>query len=95
MGGTSDNVQAQLGHKSIAMTVDTYGRWLPKGDKAAIDSLDDAVTTGGGDFGGDSMPAAAKSDAAVGIVPQELRELATNGPCWTRTNDPLLKRQLL
>ncbi len=24
------------------MTVDTYGKWLPKGDKAAIDSLDDA-----------------------------------------------------
>jgi integrase len=40
-------VQAQLGHKSIAMTVDTYGRWLPKGDKAEIGSVDDAVTTGG------------------------------------------------
>lgn len=35
-------VQAQLGHKSITMTVDTYGKWLPQGDKAAIDSLDDA-----------------------------------------------------
>jgi len=93
-------VQAQLGHKSITMTVDTYGKWLPKGDKAAIDSLDDpytvgTVTTGGGDFGGDFEPAAANSDALVGIVPQELRALTTNGPCWTRTNDPLLKRQLL
>jgi integrase len=93
-------VQAQLGHKSIAMTVDTYGRWLPKGNKAAIDSLDDPCTAGtpevgGGDFGGDFGPAATKSDAAVGIVPQDFRELITNGPCWTRTNDPLLKRQLL
>jgi hypothetical protein len=65
---------------STTMTVDTDGRWLPKGDKAAIDSLDDAVTTRDGDFGGDLRPAAANSDAGVGIVPQELRELATNGP---------------
>lgn len=88
-------VQAQLGHKSIAMTVDTYGRWLPKGDKAAIDSLDDAVTTGGGDFGGDFGPAASKFSAAAKVVPEEFRELVANGPCRTRTYDPLLKRQLL
>jgi len=88
-------VQAQLGHKSIAMTVDTYGRWLPKGDKAAIDSLDDAVTTGGGDFGGDFGPAASKIAAAAKVVPEEFRELVANGPCRTRTYDPLLKRQLL
>ena len=92
-------VQAQLGHKSIAMTVDTYGRWLPKGNKAAIDSLDDPCTegtpeVGGGDFGGDFGPAATNSDSAVGIVPQDFRELITNGPCWTRTNDPLLKRSV-
>lgn len=28
-------VQAQLGHKSIAMTVDTYGKWLPKGNRVS------------------------------------------------------------
>ena len=28
-------VQRQLGHASIKMTVDTYGRWLPMGNKAA------------------------------------------------------------
>ncbi len=35
-------VQRQLGHASIQLTVDTYGRWLPMGNKAAVDKLDDA-----------------------------------------------------
>ena len=34
-------VQRQLGHASIKLTVDTYGRWLPMGNKAAVDRLDD------------------------------------------------------
>ncbi len=34
-------VQRQLGHASIALTVDTYGRWLPHRDLAAVDGLDD------------------------------------------------------
>jgi integrase len=29
-------VQRQLGHASIQLTVDTYGRWLPMGNKAAV-----------------------------------------------------------
>ena len=79
------------------MTVDTYGRWLPKGNKEAIDSLDDPCTDGtqekgGGDFGGDFGPAAPKIAAAAKVVPEELRELVANGPCRTRTYDPLLKR---
>jgi len=35
-------VQRQLGHASITLTVDTYGRWLPAGNKAAVDRLDGA-----------------------------------------------------
>ena len=34
-------VQRQLGHASIKLTVDTYGKWLPMGNKAAVDRLDD------------------------------------------------------
>ena len=34
-------VQAQLGHASITLTVDTYGKWLPSADRMAVDSLDD------------------------------------------------------
>jgi integrase len=33
-------VQQQLGHASIKLTVDTYGRWLKLRDTAAADRLD-------------------------------------------------------
>ncbi len=49
-------VQRQLGHASIKMTVDTYGRWLPMGNPAAVDGLDD---TGG------SPPTGEASDQQV------------------------------
>ena len=35
-------VHRQLGHASIKLTVDTYGRWLPMGNKATVDRLDGA-----------------------------------------------------
>ncbi len=34
-------IQRQLGHASIQLTVDTYGKWLPLGNKAAVDRLDE------------------------------------------------------
>jgi len=36
-------VQRQLGHASIQLTVDTYGKWLPMGNKSAVDRLDDPI----------------------------------------------------
>jgi hypothetical protein len=41
VGHSPAYVQRQLGHASIQLTVDTYGRWLPLGNKAAVDGLDD------------------------------------------------------
>ncbi len=41
-------VQRQLGHASISLTVDTYGKWLPMADKGAVNSLDDAAWQPGG-----------------------------------------------
>ena len=38
-------VQRQLGHSSIKLTVDLYGKWLPMANKAAVDRLDDATPT--------------------------------------------------
>jgi integrase len=38
-------VQRPLGHASIKLTVDTYGRWLPMGNKAAVDRLDEGFVT--------------------------------------------------
>jgi integrase len=50
-------VQRQLGHASIQLTVDTYGKWLPMGNKAAVDRLD----------GGASEPNGSKLVATGGI----------------------------
>jgi integrase len=76
-------VQAQLGHASITLTVDTYGRWLPKGDKAAVDSLDDAPAKRSGDqvvtFGDKGGESAA-----------QLPDLES-GPPRNRTANPLIK----
>ena len=36
-------VQRQLGHASIQLTVDTYGKWLPMGSKGAVDRLDEVA----------------------------------------------------
>jgi hypothetical protein len=33
------NGHGQLGHASIQLTVDTYGKWLPAGNKAAANRL--------------------------------------------------------
>ena len=41
-------VQRQLGHASIQLTVDTYGKWLPMGNKAAVDRLDQGLTVASG-----------------------------------------------
>ena len=42
-GESAVYVQRQLGHASIKLTVDTYGRWRPMGNKAAVDRLDDGT----------------------------------------------------
>jgi integrase len=36
-------VQRQLGHASTTLAVDTYGRWLPMGNKAASKVVANAV----------------------------------------------------
>ena len=40
-------IKEQLGHSSIKVTVDTYGRWLPSGDSRLMDTLDDPGFTDG------------------------------------------------
>lgn len=34
-------VKEQLGHSSIAMTIDTYTHWIPSSNRAAVNNLDD------------------------------------------------------
>jgi hypothetical protein len=35
-------VQEQLGHHSLAFTLAVYGHLMPRGDRRAVDRLDDA-----------------------------------------------------
>ncbi|PYN11279.1 MAG: hypothetical protein DME06_12230 [Candidatus Rokuibacteriota bacterium] len=37
-------VKRQLGRHSIKLTVDTYGRWLPVGDRDLVDRRDEAAS---------------------------------------------------
>jgi hypothetical protein len=42
MGQPLTYVQHQLGHHSAAFTLKVYGHLLPRGDRRAVDALDDA-----------------------------------------------------
>ncbi len=80
-------VQRQLGHASIKLTVDTYGKWLPMGNKAAVDRLDDATPGASGSKVVAKLRPAADAAAEVGEKAGE--------PSGTRTRDSLLKRPVL
>ncbi len=80
-------VQRQLGHASINLTADTYGKWLPLGNKAAVDRLDATLFAGSG----------SKVVADPGFESEENSEVVGKfgGPCRGRTYGPLIKSQLL
>ncbi len=91
-------VQRQLGHASIQLTCDLYGRWLPvKSQHGGPDRLDDAVgrvDRGLGATRADRLVANGSSEEQA-----RDRDRATpgkhGGPRRTRTCDPLIKSQLL
>ncbi len=76
-------VQRQLGHASIQLTVDTYGKWLPMGNKAAVNRLDDA----------DGSRLVAKSATSGGRVSEVPKKNGAGG--GSRTRDLLITNQLL
>jgi hypothetical protein len=76
-------VQRQLGRSSIKLTIDTYGKWLPMGNKqAAVDKLDSGM--------GSKMVAETGSGTPD---PLEVPDLI-GGPSRTRTLDPLIKSEI-
>ncbi len=81
-------VQRQLGHSSIKLTVDTYGKWLPMGNKAAVDDLDD-------DLSGADSRTGSKMVASAGEAKEESPQTINSigDPSWTRTPDPLIVDQ--
>jgi len=82
-GASPVYIQRQLGHSSIKLTVDTYGRWLPVGDKSLVDRLDDE--------------SGSKVVAKTMGAPKDAQQVPNKSgePWWDRTTDPLLKRQVL
>ena len=63
-------VQRQFGHASIQLTVDTYGKWLPMGNKGAVDRLDGesgsrTVATGIRGNSPSSIPSIQPSDSSM------------------------------
>jgi len=87
-------VQKQLGHASITLTVDTYGRWLPMGNKAAVDGLDDRPSATVGNQLVAAVVAKRPESNNLQIVNPEVPGFV-GGPRRTRTCDPLIKSQLL
>ena len=80
-------VQRQLGHASVNLTADTYGRWLPLGNKAAVDRLDAILgPESGSRVVADGVLEAEETSEVVGKF---------GGPCRGRTYGPLIKSQLL
>ena len=75
-------VQRQLGH-AFDSTMDTYGKWLPLGNKAAVNQLDE-------ESGSKVVAKRTTGTPAVTEVP-----VNNGGPSRTRTVDPLIKSQLL
>jgi integrase len=76
-------VRDQMGHKSIQITVDIYGHWVPGGNRAAVDRLDDAPQPS-------ATPAQPEGDFEGLEFPQ-----VVGGPRKDRTCDTLIKSQVL
>ena len=83
-------VQRQLGRPSLKLTVDTYGKWLPMGNKAAVDRLDDSAP--GSKVVARLIPAGERAVPRIAETPEIAGE-EVGEPCGTRTHDPLIKRR--
>ena len=64
--------------------MDTYGKWLPMGNKTAVDRLDDVSG---------SKVVENEASGAGGMSRKPAKELGE--PWWDRTTDPLIKSQVL
>jgi integrase len=82
-GESPQYVQRQLGHSSITLTVDLYGKWLPMGNKEAVNRLDDAS----------GSKSVARTVAAGGSVSELPEKNGAGG--GSRTRDLLITNQLL
>ena len=70
-----------LGHASIQLTVDTYGKWLQTENKGAVDRLDEAS----------GSKLVTKAGWQEELVLEPIDEFG--GPCRDRTCGPLIKSE--
>lgn len=76
-------VQRQLGHASIKLTVDLYGKWLPMEHKAAVDRLDDHAEERGDDASGSKTVAIAVAGVAnISRIKGDSVSSGPTGPRW-------------
>ncbi len=91
-------VQRQLGHASIGLTADLYGRWLPvRSQHGGPDRLDEPMERadrGVGATRADQMVAGGSRRSQAGDCDRVTSRIS-GGPRRTRTCDPLIKSQLL
>jgi integrase-like protein len=79
-GESAQYVKEQLGHASITLTVDTYGRWFAvKPVRGSVNILGDVVGSKSG-------------SRRSGRITKPLMNIGE--PCGTRTHDPLIKSRL-
>jgi integrase len=86
-------VQRQLGHASVQLTVDTYGRWLPTANKSAVDRLDDKVEENAAAVANGSKVVANGGMEEAGGHAKLLKSFGE--PSRNRTWNLLIKSQLL
>jgi hypothetical protein len=80
-------VQRMLGHASITVTVDSYGKCLPMGNQAAVDRLDEAPTRqSGGILVAEATKRSPRRSQVVGMI---------GDPGRARTFNPEIKSLLL
>lgn len=83
-GESPQYVQEQLGHKSITLTVDTYGRWLPKrAIRGGVDGLDEPS-------GSTLVAAAVATGPPAGVRDAEPVENVEAGNARERKRTPLI-----
>ena len=84
-------VRDQLGHSSIQVTADIYGRWLPRGDKTWVDRLDRSDSqaavrvVGGDDDGGVPDPGGDQLVTNLDFDPDDPPQVIENNGAGERT----------
>ena len=87
-------VKEQMGHRSIDVTVDTYGYLVPGGNRQAVDKLDDAVENSDPNGMETKWKHLGQNESAEEKAARQVIE-KTGATRRSRTGDLLITNQLL